>query len=125
MLDPGEEMEKLHNIFEAERLLQEEISRRGHLVLNSPNRGGSFHRETHDDGATTTVKCEWLVIQDTQGTLYIYKELGSGNGPGFQDLIYAEDLRTGRVVGRGDTELLMDAVDLLRQRMVLDDLADV
>lgn len=123
MLDPHKELQKLHDIFEAEKELQAEISRRGRLVLQTPNRGGSFQNISGD--ACTAVKCEWLVIEDTQGTLYIYKQTGPGKGPEHQDLIYAEDLVTRRCVGRGNTELLMDAVELLRQKMILDDLADV
>lgn len=122
-LDPRAEMEKLHDIFEAERQIEEEIGARGRKLLTSPKQGGFEAMSSPKLG--DMVGCEWLRIQDTQGTLYIYKAIGMGNGPETQELIYAEDLMTRRCVGRGPTPLMCDAVELMRKHMILDDLADV
>lgn len=114
-------IETLSNLFEAEREIERELSERGHKLLRQPKQGGFEDMSTAYLGEI--VGCEWLRIQDTQGTLYIFKQTGGSSHPESQELIYAEDMQTGNSVGRGSTELMCDAVELMRKHMVLDDLA--
>ncbi|MGE3483408.1 MAG: hypothetical protein AB7L09_01625 [Nitrospira sp.] len=93
-------------------LLEKELGRRARALLRRSNDG------------YRVVRIDWIIIADTQDTIYLYKEVKT-SGFSVDELIYAEDDRTGRCVGRGDPKLVLEACEILRNRMILDDLAGV
>jgi len=112
--DAKKKLESLSMLFEAEREAEAEIGRRGRAIL-----------DRNPMSTPCQVKVEWVCIENTLGTLYIFKETPHGLGVDNQELIYAEDLVTGRCVGRGAPMVMVEAIEILRRRMILDDLADV
>jgi hypothetical protein len=114
MSEAEKKLESLSTLFEAEREAEKEVSRRGRAML-----------DRNPMSIPCMVKVDWVCIENTQGTLYIYKGVGGYKGPETQELIYAEDLATGQCVGRGAPMLMVNAIEVLRKEMILDDLADV